>query len=192
MNVDASTILQELIRERQFAHEKYETKLRHAWQLLLFALAIPVAAGSLQVPNIQFANARFIMLAACLVGNAAFAYAMYLYREVYSYQRYLEQLEDKIRVDFGIEQICWESSFNPYKEHEQEAVLIFGTLTFCMVIASTLSVLYAADLLGVNQNQPALPLYVWAPTAVAYLALFFASFRLVRGMVPSLMRCAVD
>jgi hypothetical protein len=178
----------QLLDEKQFVHKMYEEKINRAWQVLILALAVPVSAGSLQVPNIEFINARLIMLGACLIGNNIFAYAIWIYREVYGYQQYLKNLEEQINKNTGASILAWETTHNPYRQNEVPVAIIFSTLTLCMMVSSLLSVLYATGAIGEEVSQRALRWYITLPFGIAYVALLGSSLAIIKGLAPSLSK----
>ena len=197
MSLSAESVFSALLEEKHLVHKLYEEKIKHAWTVLILALSIPVAAGTLQVTPgagvgaatrvpIEFLNLRFIVLGGCLVGNAVLAYAFWVYREVYAYECYLRKLEERLHNLVGAELVAWESHFNPYRQHQRAVGVVFTTLILAMVVASILSVLYGVEVIGKNIGQPALPWYLVAPIAVAFVGLFTAIALFIRGLAPVL------
>ena len=195
MSLSMEEVAKALLSEKQQVHQLYEEKIKHGWKVLIVAVSLPVSAATLRVSEIGPIDPQYIMLASCLIGNTVFAYAMWVYREVYAYQRYVESLERHYNEISGKEIMAWESDFNPYHSNQVAVGLTFSALLVCLIVITVLSIAFSAQAFSSNSDQKLVSYAAVFLTALGCLGPFVSVVLVVKDISPpahKYIRAAVD
>lgn len=160
-------------------------KVGLAWRELILSLTIPVAAGTVDLANVDFLNTRFVMLAASLIGATVMAYAFYLYLEVAHLLKYCRSLENELNSLAKTKIATWESDYTPWSNRQLGVSAIFMCFLLSMLVVIVLSVVHATTgfFLETSDENPTLDWTIVGLCIAAFCALSVAVVSFVHGIL---------